>query len=251
MIFALWGMTQRLHAEPVAPLPLIDCQSGRYTLRLTTEDTGGNFKHDTQQVWFDNKQITPSHAHISQIAGVDPCSNIDLRDFGQPVGFDCTQPWPANLLGIALDELIRERKFRAPERQFRGLQPVDQERRDARPGCSDPNPGSRQPPWGAPFVGTSRVGEPGDRCLNASPPPGVVPPPSDGILAILDMRRLDATCNPAEPALTLKRGECCGYVITLLVWDNSICPGLSGGRHELRHTFPVCICNHAVTPGVG
>jgi hypothetical protein len=239
---ALWTST---------PLPLINCQSGRYTLRLTTEDTGGNFKHDTQQVWFDNKQITPSHAHISQIAGVDPCSNIDLRDFGRPVGFDCTQPWPANLLGVAFDELIEEGNFAPPSDNFGGYSLWIKKDGTPDPGVPIPIPGPGGPPWGAPFVGTSRVGEPGDRCPNASPSPGIIPPPSDGILAILDMRRLDATCNPAEPALTLKRGECCGYVITLLVWDTSICPGLSSGRHELRHTFPVCICNHAATPGVG
>jgi hypothetical protein len=61
---------------------------------------------------------------------------------------------------------------------------------------------------------------------------------------LLDMRRLDAICNPAEPQLTLKPQECCGYILTLLVWDNSICPSLGGGRHQREHTFPLCICNN-------
>jgi hypothetical protein len=75
-----------------------------------------------------------------------------------------------------------------------------------------------------------------------------------GILAILDLRRLDAVCNPAEPLLTLDRahkdpsgnevpGECCGYIIWLQVRDKSICPSLSAGRHQVDEFFPFCICN--------
>jgi len=83
-----------------------------------------------------------------------------------------------------------------------------------------------------------------ERCQNPVPPPGPVPPETPGILAVLDMRRLDSdVCNPFEPDLTLKRGECCGYIITLRVYDNSICPSLSGGHHEINHDIPICICN--------
>jgi hypothetical protein len=224
-----------------APLPLPNCQSGQFTLRLTTEDTGGIFTHNLRQVWFDNKQITPSHAHISQIAGVDPCANIDLKQFAPPGG-DCSVPWPASLLGVAYDELIDTLLPPTnPNDNFGGYSLWIKKDGTPDPGVPIPIPGPGVPPWGPPFVGTTRVGNPGgDVC----PYTTLIPPPVDGILALLDMRRLDAVCNPAEPALTLKRGECCGYVITLLVWDNSICPGLSDGRHELRHTFPVCICNH-------
>src|SRR5207253_5028043 len=49
------------------PVPLINCQSGRYTLRLTTEDTGGGIKHHLRQIWVDNKEISPTHAHIGGI----------------------------------------------------------------------------------------------------------------------------------------------------------------------------------------
>ena len=222
------------------PLPLTNCQSGRFTLRLTTEDNGGNFKHNLRQVWFDNKQITFSHAHISQIAGIDPCATIDLRQFA-PQGGDCSVPWPASLLGVSFDELIDILDPSHPSDNYGGYSLWIKKDGTPDPGVSLPIPGPGAPPWGPPFVGTNRIGNPGgDIC----PYTTLIPPPTDGILALLDMRRLDAICNPAEPALTLKRGECCGYIVTLLVWDNSICPGLSGGRHELRHTFPICICNH-------
>ncbi|MGA7412343.1 MAG: hypothetical protein WBW33_17830 [Bryobacteraceae bacterium] len=228
------------------PLPLADCQSGPFTLRLTTEDTGGVFQDNLRQVWFDNKQITPSHAHITQIKGVDPCATVDLRQFAPPGG-DCSVAWSAALLGVAYDETIQGPLPQPnPIDNFGGYSLWIKKDGTPDPGVPIPIPGPGVPPWGPPFVGTNRVGDPGgDIC----PYTTLIPPPTDGILAMLDMRRLDAVCNPAEPALTLKRGECCGYVITLLVWDNSICPGLSDGRHELRHTFPVCICNHVgITP---
>ncbi|MEM8587194.1 MAG: hypothetical protein AAGG65_03960, partial [Pseudomonadota bacterium] len=107
-----------------------------------------------------------------------------------------------------------------------------------------PIPGPGATPWGPPFVGTSRVGDPGTRCPNAVPPGPPPGPEVVGTLATLDMRRLDAVCNPAEPGLTLKRGECCGFVVALSVWDTSICPGLSGGRHEAHDQFPFYICNN-------
>ena len=226
-----------------SPVPLINCSSGRYTLRLTTEDTGGGIKHHLRQVWIDNKQITPAHAHISQLAGIDPCSNIDLRQFA-PRGGSCAVPWPANLLGVAYDELIEEGNLTAPSNNFGGYSLWIKKDGAPDPGVQIPLPGPGAPPWGGTFVSTTRVGDPGTRCVNALPPAGVIPALTDGILAVLDMRRLDAVCNPGEPALTLRRGECCGYVVTLLVWDNSICPLLSGGHHELRHTFPLCICNN-------
>ena len=76
---ALWSTT---------PLPTTNCQSGRYTLRLTTEDTGGFIKHDLQQAWFDNKDI---HGAIDQIAGVPPCDTIVLSQFAVGGG-DCSNP---------------------------------------------------------------------------------------------------------------------------------------------------------------
>lgn len=226
-------------------LPLmVNCQSGRYTIRLDVEDTTGAHYYDLQQVWFDNKEI---HGKISQVAGVPPCSTINLSQFAAP-GNDCTVAWPAELLGIAYDELIEEFNFAVPSDNFGGYQLWIKKDGAPDPGVSLPIPGPGGPPWGPPFVGTGRVGEPGTRCATAAPPPGVVPPELSLVLASIDMRRLDAVCNPAEPGLTLKRGECCGYIVRLLVWDKSVCPILDGGRHQKAHHFPICICNDLDNP---
>ncbi|MEO1222607.1 MAG: hypothetical protein AAFX92_00135 [Pseudomonadota bacterium] len=220
------------------PVPTPNCRSGRHTLRLTVEDIGGGLKHDLQQVWIDNKDI---HGKITQIAGVPPCAIVELSKFAAP-GADCAVAWPAQLSGIAFDELIEEGNTAQPSDNFGGY--TVSIKKDGGSYFPVPIPGPGVAPWGPPFVGTSRVGDPGTRCPNAvpaGPPPG---PEVVGTLATLDMRRLDAVCNPAEPGLTLKRGECCGFVVALSVWDTSICPGLSGGRHEAHDQFPFYICNN-------
>lgn len=221
-------------------LPLSNCQSGKFTLRLDVEDTLGNHYYDIQQVWFDNKKI---HGKISQVAGVPPCDSINLSQFAA-AGADCTQPWLADLLGVAYDEYIEEGNPAVPSDNFGGYRLWIKKDGAPDPGAPLTIPGPGAPPaWGPPFVGTSRVGDPGERCSTASPVPGIIPPETPNILAAVDLRRLDAVCNPTEPALTLKRGECCGYVVTLTVWDTSICPSLSNDRHQIWHHFPVCICN--------
>jgi hypothetical protein len=228
-------------------LPLVNCQSGRYTLRLDVEDTTSVHHYDLQHVWFDNKKI---HGAITQVAGVPACSTVNLSTFAAP-GADCNVAWPGDLLGIAYDEYIEEGNTAIPSDNYAMIAGVVQGgyalwiKKDGapNPGVPLPVPGPGAPPWGAPFQGTTRVGDPGERCSTADPPPGPLPPPSPGILASLDFRRLDAECNPAEPGLTLERGECCGYNIRLEVWDNSVCPSFSGGHHVIAHDFPICICN--------
>jgi hypothetical protein len=148
------------------------------------------------------------------------------------------------LLGIAYDEYILEGNTSAPSDNFGGYRLWIKKDGAPNPGQPVPIPGPGGPPWGAPFVGGSRIGDPGERCATAAPPAlGVPPNPIPGTLASLDMRRLDAVCNPGEPQLTLKRGECCGYNLSLLVWDTSVCPSLGGNRHQIPHDFPICICN--------
>jgi len=232
-----------------AQLPLMtNCQSGPYTLLLDVEDTMGFHYYDTQQVWFDNKEI---HGEISQVAGVPACSTLNLSNFAA-FGGDCTKTWPADLLGIAFDELIDEGDNTIPSDNYAMIGGVIQGgyllwiKKDGAPdpGVPLPIPGPGSPPWTiGPFQGTQRIGQPGTRCATADPPPGSIPLESTGNLAQLDMRRLDACCNPGEPDLTLKRGECCGYVLTLAVWDNSVVPCGPNGRHEIDHHFPLCICN--------
>jgi hypothetical protein len=228
-------------------LPFVNCQSGRYTIRVDVEDTMSAHYYDVQRVWFDNKKI---HGEIDQVAGVPACSTVNLSTFAA-AGADCSVPWPGDLLGIAYDEYIEEGNTAIPSDNYAMVGGVVQGgyalwiKKDGapNPGVPIPVPGPGAPPWGPPFLGTTRVGDPGERCATADPPPGAIPPKTPGILASLDFRRLDAVCNPAEPGLTLERGECCGYNLRLEVWDNSVCPSFSGGHHVVEHDFPVCICN--------
>jgi hypothetical protein len=214
------------------PLPSINCQSGRYTLRLTVEDELGFVHHDLQQAWFDNKSI---YGRIFGLAGVDPCEGIELRRFAVEDG-DCSVEWPALLEGIAYDEYIEEGNTTVPSDNFEQYRLWI--KKDGGAWHTVPIPGP-----GGSTIGTSRVGDPGVRCPTASPPAGSVPPETPGILTVLDMRRLDAVCNPGEPALTLERGECCGYIVWLQVRDRTICPSLGAGRHQVDEFFPLCICN--------
>ena len=240
-------------AQQVFPL---NCHSGKYTLQLDVEDTTGAHYYDIQQIWIDNKEI---HGKIAQYAGVPPCSSLTLSQFAPP-GAPCNVPWPADLLGIAYDEYISEGDLSIPSDNFGGYELWIKKDGAPDPGVPLPVPGPGAPPWGPPFVGTNRVGDPGTvpgpglrpKCSTASPAPPPGPELSNRLLTI-DMRRLDAVCNPAEPGLTLSRGECCGYVLRLLVWDTSVVPAGSNGRHEIEHHFPVCICNDlpAGTPPPG
>jgi hypothetical protein len=238
------------------PLAITNCHSGKYTIRLMVEDEAGGIKYDIQQAWFDNKTDGIYKSKITQVSGVPACATIELGQFAA-AGADCTLPWPASLLGIAFDEYIEEGNGAVPSDNFGGY--TVSIRKDGGPWFSLPVPGPGAPPWGGPFIGTSRVGDPGARCATASPPPGAIPPETPGILALIDMRRLDAVCNPAEPGLTLKRGkrlpdgtvqpgECCGYIIHLKVWDTTICPSEPYGRHQREDSFPFYICNNLIEP---
>jgi len=204
------------------------------------EDTAGTLTDNLRQVWFDNKNI---YGSIAQIGSIAACATVDLSVFAG-ASADCSMPWPAPLEGVAYDEYIQEGNFSRPSDNFGGysLQIMK-----AGGGWHNlPIPGPGNPPWPGPFVGTSRVGDPGTRCPNAVPPPGPPAPVfTDGILANLDMRRLDAVCNtnPADADLVLQRGECCGFIVHLSVWDTSICPSLPYGRHQTDVYFPFCICN--------
>jgi hypothetical protein len=221
------------------PLVLSNCQSGRYTLLLTVEDTGGTITQNLRQVWFDNKQI---YGHITNVGSIAPCATIDLSVFA-PSNGDCSAPWPAPLNGLAFDELIEEHNTTPPSDNFGGYSISIMKAGGS--WHSIPIPGPSGPPsWAGPTVGTSRVGQPGVRCPTAVPS-FPFPPASDGILALLDMRMLDAVCNPnpAYADLVLQRGECCGFILELSVWDTSICPSLGDDRHEVDYAFPVCICN--------
>jgi hypothetical protein len=220
-----------------SPLASPNCFSGQFTLRLTVYDTAGTKTDNLRQVWFDNKQIYASIANIGNIAA---CATVDLSVFAGSA--NCSVAWPAQIWGIAFDEYIEEGNFSIPSNNFGGYSL--QIMKNGGSWHSLPIPGPGISPWPG-SDGTSRVGDPGVRCPTAVPPLSPIPAKSDNILTVLDMRRLDAVCNtnPTDADLVLQRGECCGFILNLVVWDTSICPGNATGNHTAEYPFPFCICN--------
>ena len=97
-------------------------------------------------------------------------------------------------------------------------------------------------------IGLNRISDPGVRCPTATPPYVGPLVKTHNSLTVMDGRMFDAVCagsaSPVPPAgFALKRGECCSYYFVLEVWDKSICPSLSGGRHEAPWTWPIYVCN--------
>ena len=236
-------------------LPPINCYSGQYTLRLTVEDTLGGLYYDVQHVWFDNKAI---YGEITGLLGVAPCAVVNLSQI--PNAGTCNVVWPLSIQGIAYDEYILENDtVNHPSDNFGGYCVTLTRQGGLQSGCA-PVSLSVALPVNAPnsptTTGTQRVGQPGTRCLTASPPPLVIPPKQSNALTVMDARMLDATCaaqaSPVPPAgFALNRAnpgtgqpaECCAFYFLLEVWDTSICPSLSGGRHEATWIWPIYICN--------
>jgi hypothetical protein len=222
------------------PLASTNCFSGQYTLLLTVTDTAANVTTNLRQVWFDNK---PIHASIANIGSIAACATVNLSTF-TGASPNCSVAWPATLWGVAYDEYIIEGNSSHPSDNFGGYSL--QIMKNSGGWHSLPIPGPGVSPWPG-SNGTSRVGDPGTRCANASPPPIPTPTAYNNPLATLDMRRLDAGCNtnPADADLVLQRGECCGFLLQLVVWDTSICPtDPSGtGHHQVSAEFPFCVCN--------
>lgn len=228
-------------------LPPINCFSGKYTLRLDVEDTTAVHFYDLQHVWFDNKAI---YGEITGLGGVPACAVVNLSQL--PNAGDCTKAWPLSIDGIAFDELIFEGDFTVPSDNYGGYCVTLTKQGGAQSGCSPilesvalpvPSPGSPT------TTGLNRIGDPGVRCATANPP--YVGPPlikTNNSLTVMDGRMFDVFCagsaSPAPPAdFALERGECCSFYFVLEVWDKSICPSLSGGRHEASWIWPVYVCN--------
>jgi hypothetical protein len=148
--------------------------------------------------------------------------------------------------------LIREGNFTIPSDNYGGYCVTLTKQGGAQSGCSPilysvalPVPSPASPTT----TGLNRIGDPGVRCPTAAPP--YVGPPlvkTDNSLTVLDGRMFDEVCSgsgsPVPPVgFALKRGECCSYYFVLEVWDKSICPSLSGGRHEASWIWPVYVCN--------
>jgi len=227
-------------------LPPINCFSGKYTLRLDVEDTTAVHFYDLQHVWFDNKSI---YGEITGLGGVPACAVLKLSQL--PNAGDCTKAWPLSIDGIAFDELIFEGDFSIPSDNYGGYCVTLTKQGGTQSGCTPilesvalPVPGPGSPTT----TGLNRIGDPGVRCPTASPPPVGPLVKFENSLTVMDARMFDAVCagsaSPVPPAgFALKRGDCCSYYFVLDVWDKSICPSLSGGRHEASWIWPVYICN--------
>jgi hypothetical protein len=235
-------------------LPPVNCYSGKYTLRLGVEDTAGGIYYDLQHIWFDNKAI---YGEISGLLGVKPCAIVNLSQL--PNAGDCTKVWPLGVEGIAYDEYIFEGDFTIPSDNYGGYCVTLTKQGGAQSGCSPitlsvalPVPAPASPTT----IGTNRIGDPGLRCVTASPPPAGPVVKSSNVLTQMDGRMFDFDCassaTPVPPlGFALKRadpknnlpGECCAFYFVLEVWDKSICPSNSGGRHEASWVWPIYICN--------
>jgi hypothetical protein len=249
------GFPQVFPVDPQAPgvwsaqsLPGVNCSSGRFTLRLTVEDTLAGVYHDAQWLWADNKAIYGELDGVEVILPdkppdvLPPCATLNLSEL--PNAGDCTQVWPLGVLGIAYDEYILEGDFSNPSDNFGGYN-VGMSKQGG-PSMALPVPGPASPTT----TGTARVGEPGTRCATATPAPPPVGPKAPGVLTVFDARQLDAVCAPpgTPPGFALQRGTCCAYYFSMGVWDTSICPSLSGGRHQDSDIWPICICNDLPVP---
>jgi len=235
-------------------LPPINCFSGRYTILLTVEDTLGNLYYDTQHIWFDNKAI---YGEITGILGVLPCAVINLSQI--PNAGNCNVAWPLAIQGIAYDEYILEGDTtHHPSDNFGGYCLTITRQGGVESECSAfilsvplPVPMPTSPT----NIGTNRIGDPGVRCVAASPPPMVPPTKFSNTLTTMDARMFDATCAPqatppppsgfalnrANP-VTGQPGQCCSFFFALDVWDTTIC-GATGRHQPPTFIWPVYICN--------
>ncbi len=210
--------------------------SGLITLRLTVQDTLANVYYDTQRVWIDNKPICAT----IRIDAVPKCADLFVSTFANPP--DCSVPWAVPLAGIAYDEYIDELlPLTRPNDNFDYY--IVKVEKQGGPEIQIPIPGPGIPdPLHPCFYGTSRVGDPGTRCVPCDPTSlGAV----FGTLAQFDLRAVDPICKPSLPysvpdQFTIPRGQCCVYVFKVWVYDRTIFPG---GPHWAYADWPVKICN--------
>jgi hypothetical protein len=262
----LWKLQDYPFSSHAALPPCADpshaCRSGKYTLLLQVDDTGGNLYYDTQHVWFDNK---PIHSEFAGLEGLKACSDLCLGQF-IPKGASCAVPWPMNALGIVYDEYIDPADLSYPSDNFEFYSLVIT--RQGGPSYSVPiTPSILAPVFSPdpisgvvdPFKGHQRVGDPGTRCEQAigGCPPPMMPPKFASLLTQLDLRIFDATCAGslappfAPPAgFALEPETCCGYTFQLYAQDRTRSDGYpDGGLHNL-YSLPwaVCICNKRQCP---
>jgi hypothetical protein len=208
--------------------------SGLITLRLTVEDTLGNFYYDTQRIWLDNKPVCA----MIRIDAAPICGDINISEFASPA--DCSVPWNLPISGIAYDDYIDDSKPLVRPNDNFDFYWV----KVAKQGGSEVQIPISLPLTGPCFYGTSRVGNPDVTC-GPCDPANPEPTAAFGTLADFDLRALDPVCSAAVPYtvpedMLLPRGECCVYYFKLRVQDRTI---YSGGPHWSEALWPVKICN--------
>lgn len=245
------------------PDPHHRCQSGQYTLLLDVTDTLNNHYYDTQHVWFDNKpMVSNKHVVFAGVKGLPACTDLHLGADSEilPPGAPCNVPWPASLLGIAYDEYIDETDLAYPSDNFDYY--VLSITRQGGPTYQVPITLSLAPPvFGPdPLKGTSRVGDPGERCepmpaVGGCPPPPPPPVKMFGTLTVLDLRVFDLCCAgklavpfAPPPGFALERGHCCGYTFQLYARDQTRSSSPVPCHAAWSLPWAVCICNDLPGP---
>ena len=187
------------------PDPHHRCHSGKYTLLLDVTDTLGNHYYDTQHVWFDNKpMVYDKYVVFEGIEGLPSCTDLHLGPETKliPPGAPCGVPWPVALLGIAYDEYIDETDLAYPSDNF-DFYNLSITRQGGPTYIVPITPSLAPPVFGPdPLRGTSRVGDPGERCeplptISGCPVPPPIPPKVFGTLTTLDLRAFDEVCAPS------------------------------------------------------
>ena len=221
----------------------------------------GHLYYDTQHIWFDNK---PIYGEITGILGVLPCAVINLSQI--PNAGNCKVAWPLAIQGIAYDEYILESDTtHHPSDNFGGYCLSITRQGGSESGCTAITLSVELPvpiPTSPTNIGTNRIGDPGVRCLSASPPPPVLPTKFSNTLTTMDARMFDVVCaasaTPAPPAgfalnranpVTGQPAECCSFFFALDVWDTTICHAGPNGRHQPpTFIWPIYICNDLPPP---
>jgi hypothetical protein len=238
------------------PDPHHRCRSGKYTLLLDVWDTLNNHYYDTQRVLFDNKGMQDNkHAEFAGLQGLPACTDLHLTDGSifVPPGAPCGVAWPVNLMGVAYDEYIDETDLIYPSDNFDFYSLWIT--RQGGLTLSVPITPDLVTFGPDPLRGTSRVGDPGDRCEPLPAAMGCPPPPAPpakffGLLTVLDLRVFDVVCAASVLApyvipvgFPLERGTCCGYTFQLYARDKTRSSSPVPCHEAWSAPWAVCICN--------
>lgn len=202
--------------------------TGKYSLLLKVEDTGGNTYYDIQRVFIDNESIKAEIKELKYTgtgASIPPCTDILINDgTGNARSID--------IRGYATDPLIDISDLTLPSDNFDKFK-IQIKKQGASGNITIKNDTSAPIPSRAIWKG------------------GATEPPTD-VLAILDLSWLDADTPatlddagvPIPASHRLTRGTSCTYVIKLYADDKTIVN--ESTDHHIPggyYSFPVKIVN--------